>query len=988
MSTTDTPDTDNDLRLMPGTTKSRRMRGKWDMRHPLWKCITQPGKNLRQFSLRTQIGLAAGLVLSVILLVQALLLFSAARDELKQSLSGQLDVLVGRVATELDDKLLTRIATLEAMASTFPPAALKSDKDAERYFRDAPILSTLIDDLYLFSAEGVLLVDWPIAAGRRGLDMTERDYIQGVIQKGRTTVSKPILGKATKQPMVVIGVPIRDDKGRLTGILGGVVNLQKSRFLEPLFTTKIGQTGYFYLVGQERLIIMHPDRARVLTAATEHGVNRAFDRAMTENFEGTLEGVNSRGLKGLFSFKRLPYTGWLLAAVLPSAEALATVDALRLRVILLTAISLMLAIAVIVLIVRRFTRPLEILTDFLKSTRTLATPPALVHSCRETDRLSDAFSQFVAQQKITQEKLSIATQRAQAANADLRIAAIAFESQEGMFITNADNVILRINQAFSDITGYTAQEAIGQTPAFLISGRHDAQFYAAMRESIQRFRAWRGEIWNRRKNGEIHPEWLTITAVTDSDGVLTHYVATLTDMSQRKAAEEKIQYLAFYDPLTRLPNRRLLLDRLQQALASSARSHHRGALLFIDLDNFKMLNDTLGHDKGDLLLQQVAQRLSDCACEGDSIARLGGDEFVLALEGLSENANEAAGQAEAVGEKILATLNRPYDLAGHEYHGTASIGVTLFSDYQSSVDELMKYADLAMYEAKKAGRNTLRFFDPHMQAAVNARADLEKDLREGLQQHQFLLYYQPQVDNAGNITGTEALVRWQHPQRGIVSPVAFIGLAEETGLILPLGIWVLETACHQLVAWAAKPETAHLGVAVNVSGMQFLRPDFVAQVRQVLDDSGANPHKLKLELTESLLLDNVEEVIAKMTVLKGWGIGFSLDDFGTGYSSLSYLKRLPLDQLKIDQSFVRDLLTDPNDAAIARTIVALAQSLGLSVIAEGVETREQRNCLAMQGCHAYQGYLFGRPMPVADFELLLSQRAASANTPDLFLQNS
>jgi EAL domain-containing protein (putative c-di-GMP-specific phosphodiesterase class I) len=314
--------------------------------------------------------------------------------------------------------------------------------------------------------------------------------------------------------------------------------------------------------------------------------------------------------------------------------------------------------------------------------------------------------------------------------------------------------------------------------------------------------------------------------------------------------------------------------------------------------------------------------------------------------------------------------------------------VTLFSDYQSSVDELMKYADLAMYEAKKAGRNTLRFFDPHMQAAVNARADLEKDLREGLQQHQFLLYYQPQVDNAGNITGTEALVRWQHPQRGIVSPVAFIGLAEETGLILPLGIWVLETACHQLVAWAAKPETAHLGVAVNVSGMQFLRPDFVAQVRQVLDDSGANPHKLKLELTESLLLDNVEEVIAKMTVLKGWGIGFSLDDFGTGYSSLSYLKRLPLDQLKIDQSFVRDLLTDPNDAAIARTIVALAQSLGLSVIAEGVETREQRNCLAMQGCHAYQGYLFGRPMPVADFELLLSQRAASANTPDLFLQNS
>ncbi|MEO8407857.1 MAG: EAL domain-containing protein, partial [Oxalobacteraceae bacterium] len=449
-----------------------------------------------------------------------------------------------------------------------------------------------------------------------------------------------------------------------------------------------------------------------------------------------------------------------------------------------------------------------------------------------------------------------------------------------------------------------------------------------------------------------------------------------------------IEYLAFYDPLTRLPNRRLLLDRLQQALASSARSHRTGALLFIDLDNFKMLNDTLGHDKGDLLLRQVAQRLAGCVREGDSVARLGGDEFVLVLEDLSGNANEAATQAEAVGEKILAALHHPYHLAGHEYHNTASIGVALFVDHQSSVDALMKYADLAMYEAKKAGRNTLRFFDPHMQAAITARADLEQDLREALQQRQFLLYYQPQVDAAGRITGTEALLRWQHPQRGIVSPTVFVPLAEETGLIVPLGLWVLETACHQLVAWATKPETAHLGVAVNVSAMQFRRPDFVEQVRQVLDRSGANPRKLKLELTESLLLDNVEEVIARMTVLKAWGIGFSLDDFGTGYSSLSYLKRLPLDQLKIDQSFVRDLLTDPNDAAIARTIVALAQSLGLSVMAEGVETKEQRDCLALQGCHAYQGYLFGSPVPVADFERLLLPPAAGAEMPNVSLRDS
>ncbi|MEO8171284.1 MAG: cache domain-containing protein, partial [Oxalobacteraceae bacterium] len=540
MPNTDNPNTGNVPNPTPGATQFRHAGGKSDLRQQLSMFVTRPGIKCRQFSLRSQIGLAAGLVLSCILLIQAILLFSAARDELKHSLSGQLEVLVGRVATELDDKLLMRIATLEAMASKFPLAALNSDKDAERYFRDSPLLSTLIEDLYLFSAQGVLLVDWPIAPGRRGLDMTERDYIQRVIQKGQTTVSKPILGKATRKPIIVIAVPIRDVAGKLIGILGGVVNLHKSRLLEPLFTTRVGKTGYFYLVGPQRLTIMHPDPTRVLTSIAAPGVNPALDRALNENFEGTVEGVNSKGLKGLFSFKQLPHAGWVLAAFLPSNEALAAVDKLRLRVTLLTALSLLLAIAVIVLIVRRFTRPLEILTDFLKSTRTLAHPPPLHQSCKETDRLSEAFSQFVALQTITQEQLFIATQCAQAANADLRIAAIAFESQEGMFITNAENVILRTNQAFSAITGYTAADAIGRTPDFLISGRHDANFYAAMRESIQRSRSWRGEIWNRCKNGDVNPEWLTITAVTDVDGTLTHYVATLTDISQRKAAEEEI----------------------------------------------------------------------------------------------------------------------------------------------------------------------------------------------------------------------------------------------------------------------------------------------------------------------------------------------------------------------------------------------------------------------------------------------------------------
>jgi diguanylate cyclase (GGDEF)-like protein/PAS domain S-box-containing protein len=561
------------------------------------------------------------------------------------------------------------------------------------------------------------------------------------------------------------------------------------------------------------------------------------------------------------------------------------------------------------------------------------------------------------------------TERKQA-ESDLRIAATAFEAQEGMFITDAKGVILRVNQGFSEITGYTASEAIGKTPGLLSSGRHNEAFYAAMRARIEQAGAWQGEIWNRRKSGEIFPEWLTITVVKDEEGQVSHYVSTLTDITKRKAAENEIQHLAFYDPLTRLPNRRLLLDRLQHALSSSDRNEKTGALLFIDLDNFKTLNDTLGHDRGDLLLQGVAERLLASVRDGDTVARLGGDEFVVMLENLSSQEEEAGAQTKVIGEKILASLNQVYDLAGHNYHSSPSIGIALFRGHESSMEELLKRADLAMYQSKAAGRNTLRFFDPEMQSIVNTRAALEAELREAVRLHQFVLHYQPQVDGTGQPTGVEALIRWQHPQRGLVLPAEFIPLAEETGLILPMGLWVLETACRQLVAWAREPGHAHLCIAVNLSARQCKQGDFVAQVLAVLDQTGADPKKLKLELTESLLLDNVEGMVVKMMALKARGIGFALDDFGTGYSSLSYLKRLPLDQLKIDQSFVQDLLTDSNDAQIARTIITLAQSLGLAVIAEGVETQAQRDCLATQGCHHYQGYLFGRPAPAATFQTL------------------
>ncbi|MDH4285529.1 MAG: EAL domain-containing protein, partial [Gallionellaceae bacterium] len=443
---------------------------------------------------------------------------------------------------------------------------------------------------------------------------------------------------------------------------------------------------------------------------------------------------------------------------------------------------------------------------------------------------------------------------------------------------------------------------------------------------------------------------------------------------ERQRAEGEIENLAFYDSLTRLPNRRLMLDRFKHALAASARNGRQGALLFIGLDNFKALNDTLGHDAGDMLLQQVAQRIDACVRDDDTVSRFGGDEFVVMLEGLSEQELEAAAQAETIGKKILAALGEPYQLVKHEYHNTASAGVTLFLGDRHEMEDLLKQADIAMLQAKKTGRNTLRFFDPAMQAAITNRVTMESDLRRAtFMEGQLMLYYQPQVDSSGRWIGAEALVRWRHPERGMISPAEFIPLAEETGLILPLGHWVLVTACQQLVAWAARPETSHLALAVNISAKQFQLPTFVEEVLSLVDYFGISPARLKLEITESTVLGNVEDVIEKMAALKERGLCFSMDDFGTGYSSLSLLKRLPLNQLKIDQSFVRDILVDSSDAAISKMIVNLAQSMNLSVIAEGVESEAQRQFLDQHGCHAYQGYLFGKPVPIEEFEALITR---------------
>lgn len=563
---------------------------------------------------------------------------------------------------------------------------------------------------------------------------------------------------------------------------------------------------------------------------------------------------------------------------------------------------------------------------------------------------------------------------------DLNVAATVFESSEGMIVTDRNRIILRVNEGFTDITGYHADEALGQPLDLIRSDHHEDTFFQDIEDALDANDSWHGEIWNRRKDGEDYLQWTSITAVrADDNKAIINYVITLIDATQRKAAETKITQLAFFDQLTGLPNRQLLMDRLEQAINASDRQNKSGAILYIDLDDFKTLNDTRGHDIGDQLLKQVAIRLLDCVRRSDTVARIGGDEFVILLEHLGADLEVASHQAEALSEKILQVLPAPYTLEGIEHFSTLSIGITLFQGGNNSIDELLKQADLALYQAKAAGRNTRRFFNPTMQADVLEHAALAKDIRGGLRNGEFVLYFQPQVNRRRELVGAEALLRWEHPKRGLISPTEFIPVAEDTGLILPLGEWVLESACQVLAAWAKDPETAALTIAVNISARQLVQADFVDQVAAVIQKTGADARRLKLELTESMLLRDVEDTIEKMQRLRQQGVSFSLDDFGTGYSSLSYLRQLPIDQLKIDRSFVNDLNNDDLDNNIANTIVSLANGLGISVIAEGVETELQCQRLNAYGCDEYQGFLFGYPVPLNN--LIRNEFATSGLRP-------
>ena len=761
--------------------------------------------------------------------------------------------------------------------------------------------------------------------------------------------TEPSIRVDEKRRLIVASAPVLQ-KGKMRGAVETVSSLNLLASL--VSTNDLGQPHEF-LLGDDGEVLFPTERERSLIAA--HGRELV---AMQSGRIQALSNLEVSELKGYLAL-RSPIAGTPLSLLrLVSEDELYghTLSSLMIFYIGLFAI-LLFALALGFERMRQNAGRLQI--KFIESNR---------HRTELAEH-NLALSQEIKHREAIEQDLQRQSEALDKTNTELRIAAAAFNAQEGMIVTDTKGVILSANRAFVSLTRFTMEELVGKTARLFRADRRDAKFYQNMWNCIQSTGGWQGEMSVRTKSGEHCARWLTISAVTNEAGEVTNYIGSYYDISKLKHAEEKIRELAFFDQLTGLPNRVLLIDRVRQALNANTRNRSFGALLFIDLDNFKTLNDTLGHDMGDRLLKTAAQRISRCVRADDTVARFGGDEFVVLLANLGmQEAKAAALQAEVIGEKILAAFVETFPLDQYEYPCTPSVGVTLFSPEDRNVDELLRRADLAMYDAKTAGRNGLRFFDPVMQTMISARAALDSDLREDLRKEKLLLHYQPQVDHDGRLLGAEALARWPHAQRGMVPPSEFIPVAESTGLILSLGASMLKIACRQLACWAADPATEHLTVAINVSALQMRQKNFVEQVCGILEQTGADPHRLKIELTESILVSNVDDVIAKMDKLQAIGIGFSLDDFGTGYSSLAYLKRLPLDQLKIDRSFVEDILVDPNDAAIAQMIIALSKSLGLSVIAEGVETEEQYAFLARHGRLNYQGYLFGRPMPPEDFE--------------------
>ena len=919
-------------------------------------------------SIKTRVTLSALGVFLLSLWILSLLMTRILEQDISQLVADAQASATAQMAAQLDRELGGRLAALAQIAARINAEMIEDPAAVQQLLEEQPLLQDLFNvSVLAVNGAGIGIADVPLMAERIGINYRGRvDAITTALDEGRAHIGRPIIGVSTNQPLIPLAVPIRDFDGRVIGALGGAIDLSKPNFFDDLTMQGYGQTGTYSVISRsQRVIVTSSNTELIMFELPALGVSPLLDRAI-EGDEQTYRYTTVQGIDSLTTVKQLESTDWMIATITPISEAFAPIMAAQRRMTLITMLIALLVGAIIWWLLQRQLRPMmstmEALGQMTESSQPLTSLP--LTGGNEINGLIASFNRLLDAVKGREQE-------------NERFRTIADNAVYGKSISDLDGNIVYVNRFFAEVHGYSPDELIGSN----LSTFHNAAQLQSVEETIGVLRRdgyfSPREIWHVHRSGAEFPMLMSGVLLRDEHGQPQYLASTAVDITDHKQAEVEIHRLAYYDTLTGLPNRRLLQDRVGQAMAGSRRSGHHGALVFLDIDNFKTLNDTRGHDVGDQLLVEIAHRVGNGARESDTVARLGGDEFVVMLEDLSEGDAEAALQARQVAEKIRLALACPYQIDGGDYHCSASLGIALFNGHEASVETLLKHADLAMYKAKDGGRNTMRFFDPAMQTTLDERIALETDLRSALALNQLTVHYQAQIDSDGQVLGAEALLRWIHPERGMVSPARFIPVAEATGLIMPIGHWVLEGACRQLAAWSEHAAMRELRLAVNVSAREFRQADFIDQVRQVLRETGADPARLRMELTESMVLDDLAGTFEKMRILKTLGIGFALDDFGTGHSSLSYLTRLPLDTLKIDRSFVSNLPDSHNDAVVARTIISMASSLGLNVIAEGVETTAQHEFLARHRCQAYQGYLFSRPVPLEEFERYCASMAAT-----------